>query len=456
MEDIKLGGYIQVPYSQELRSLVYLKYLYTETRSEESVTAVKIDKVNNIMYFPRNITKFASAFPNIINYNVIDQRVSCKVPTKLELIEGFKPRYYQEEALTKIEDYHNRDITDLILEAKAGSGKSYMMSAYIVALQERTLILVDRSLLANQMFEEISTNTTASVQLLTKDTVEVADVNIATFQLMSKNPQLIALTYKKVGSIIVDETHIVGAKTFLQTVQCYAAKYRIGLSATPFRSDGLTNLIFDVMGHHKVYAHNPENLKVQIHKVHNSEVFIVSSVSRFKREKTEFLLQPSIVTKITELLTYLLKKDRAVLLACDSIMVQKAYSAYLENLGISTGIVNGSTTKKKREEILAKFEKGEIDVLLAFSVLEKGISIKRLDTIVSLVSPTEGQIIQLVGRLRRDHPTKGLPLYIDMFFEGNFKRAQSIKEQTFNQLIYSDGDKVMNFRDFATYKKKWL
>ena len=59
---------------------------------------------------------------------------------------------------------------------------------------------------------------------------------------------------KKIGHIIVDECHRTPSRTFTDAVTEFDAMFMLGLSATPFRRDNLSNLIFWHLGdvHHSV------------------------------------------------------------------------------------------------------------------------------------------------------------------------------------------------------------
>ena len=50
------------------------------------------------------------------------------------------------------------------------------------------------------------------------------------------------------GLVILDEAHHCPAETFKSVVQHFAARYRIGLTATPTRKDRLHPVLFDVVG----------------------------------------------------------------------------------------------------------------------------------------------------------------------------------------------------------------
>ena len=53
---------------------------------------------------------------------------------------------------------------------------------------------------------------------------------------------------KRTGHLIVDECHRIPSRSFTAAVKAFDCKYMLGLSATPFRRDGLTPLISFYVG----------------------------------------------------------------------------------------------------------------------------------------------------------------------------------------------------------------
>ena len=51
-----------------------------------------------------------------------------------------------------------------------------------------------------------------------------------------------------IGHVVVDECHHTPSRTFTEAVTAFEARYLLGLSATPYRRDGLTKLIYWHLG----------------------------------------------------------------------------------------------------------------------------------------------------------------------------------------------------------------
>lgn len=66
----------------------------------------------------------------------------------------------------------------------------------------------------------------------------------------------------KFGQLIVDEAHKTPSTTFSECAKAFDCKYMLGLTATPFRNDGLSRLIFWSLGE-KVHEVDNDSLREQ-------------------------------------------------------------------------------------------------------------------------------------------------------------------------------------------------
>jgi len=79
------------------------------------------------------------------------------------------------------------------------------------------------------------------------------------------------------------------------------------------------------------------------------------------------------------------------------------YKELLEKQGYTVEIITGSVKGKDRQRIFKAYDNGEIDVLIGYKVLDKGISIPQIGCLIDLyASSTKENIEQLVGRLNRE------------------------------------------------------
>lgn len=123
-----------------------------------------------------------------------------------------------------------------------GFGKT-LTSIYIsLKINLKTLIIVNKLTLISQWVESINklTDNRAKVKVLSvgkfiadeDDFVIVNCINIPKFERM-----------KQFGTLIVDECHLITSKILSQSIFRVTPRYVIGLSATPYRPDGLNKLL---------------------------------------------------------------------------------------------------------------------------------------------------------------------------------------------------------------------
>ena len=154
----------------------------------------------------------------------------------------------QNEALTKA-------VTALkttgggILTLPCGYGKTTVALAIAARMKVRTMIVVHKEFLANQWRERIEQFCPGSrIGLVQQNTLDVeGDFVIAMLQSLAMKdyePDV----FDSIGMVIVDEAHHICAKVFSQALFKFCPKYTLGLTATPDRKDGLTDLLYWFLG----------------------------------------------------------------------------------------------------------------------------------------------------------------------------------------------------------------
>ena len=140
---------------------------------------------------------------------------------------------------------------DGIIEAPCGAGKTLIGCAALCAVQTPALIPVHTRDLARQWQcrpSEACEGIEVGEICAGKDERD-ADVCIATLQSLARWEWSDLVQYGRTrGLVIVDEAHHIPAETFSRVLLGMAGRYRLGLTATPERSDGLTPLLHWTLG----------------------------------------------------------------------------------------------------------------------------------------------------------------------------------------------------------------
>tara|TARA_R100001129_G_scaffold168995_1_gene137474 strand:- start:1 stop:675 length:675 start_codon:yes stop_codon:yes gene_type:complete len=197
------------------------------------------------------------------------------------------------------------------------------------------------------------------------------------------------------------------------------ARYRLGLTATPDRPDGLTNILWWHFGP-SVYEITNAQLARSGHVLPpRIEWFFTNWIGPSQRVDWSKL-----ITKMTTdherngmILNRILEAcddGRQILVLSDRVDHCIKMAETLRSHNIEAEPLVGKMTKKQRQEVLERADKREIQVVCATTVADEGLDLPSLDTVV-LTTPTKalGRIQQRIGRVMRPHPLKKNPIVID-------------------------------------------
>ena len=374
------------------------------------------DETETHYLIPRNYDKL----PGDLTFDDFkDERVEGE---DINVTTSFEPREGQAEAIEAMVNNEG----DGVLCASCGKGKTAMSVEIASRIGKTTLILVHKSFLMEQWCEEIKKFTGEEAGIIRGDRWEYKGKKFVVGMLQTfyaRRDEIPEDVINHFGLVISDEVHRVSAPTFSRVIQMFPAKRRIGLSATPKRSDGL-EIIFHLHIGHIVY----EDLDQEL----SPTVFMVQT-NTFVPKKQYYLSWnnkpnlPKLVTalsvkeerndKILRLLVKAAKSGRKVLVLSDRVAQVELFQERFEKTieedsgleGVTTSIYMGSTSEEEREIAVTK------DIIFATTKMAKeGLNIVDLDTLF-LTSPTSSEITvqQASGRILREHPAKKDPMVVD-------------------------------------------
>jgi superfamily II DNA or RNA helicase len=318
-------------------------------------------------------------------------------PVKINLTFNGKLRdeTHQNEALRK-----GLDQGYGILSLPCGFGKTTVALALASKLGYRTMIIVHKEFLANQWRERIQQFCPgATIGLVQQNKIEIeADFVIAMLQSLSQKEYSFD-QFESIGTLIVDEAHHICARVFSQSLFKMCPKHAYGLTATPDRKDGLTNVLHWFLG--------PTFFAIERENQTQTEVFpVMFSCPRFKDpppcNRTGKVSLVEMITTLVEMpernkkLLSLIKKaskgSRQLLVLSDRrLHCQELHSYFPDCSGLYMGGM--------KESELEESSKKKI-IFGTFSQAHEGLDIPTLDSLI-LATP-KSDIKQSIGRIMRE------------------------------------------------------
>lgn len=255
-EKIVLDSVLKIPVSLANQEAI-LHHLTTENPAYLTAVKYNVKTAESIPQFLEFYTDKGEAFEVPRNfrfglkstlsiYSTINNKNTGLPLGEPYMEDRIKLREYQEEYLSKIAG----EETDFILSAPCGHGKT-VMALYLTAKRGvRTLTLVPNSYLAKQWFKSVKALLTAKVVIWKSTTklqeIKDADFVIGTYDILNARDRLFQtgeLSYSMFGQVIVDEAHRIGASTYYPIISRFPSMYRLALSATFRRADGIDKIL---------------------------------------------------------------------------------------------------------------------------------------------------------------------------------------------------------------------
>jgi superfamily II DNA or RNA helicase len=176
----------------------------------------------------------------------------------------------QAELQTEAINHLNKN-GSIIIAAYTGFGKTCTSMSIISKVGMQTLVLAHRIVLIEQWKKAVN-------DFLPGLNIQVVDINDETLygDICIINPINIPKKprsfYNKIGFVIVDECHLIMAEGFSKSMLSITPRYVLGLSATPYRTDGLDILLDLYFGKEKIvrkleHAHTVYTVNTNIEPV---------------------------------------------------------------------------------------------------------------------------------------------------------------------------------------------
>jgi superfamily II DNA or RNA helicase len=237
-----------------------------------------------------------------------------------------------------------------------------------------------------------------------------------------------------VEGIIVDEAHTLGGRTFQKVaLACDNAWYRIGLSGTPFaRTDDRAVLVQGALG---PVIYKLEAAKLVSHGIlAKPTIWMVPCYQARQdhhRNNWKALYDEQIVESLDRnrlLVSETLRAPKPALLFVRALRHGYKLKDLLEDMGVRVHLVTGRDPDELRQRKIAALESGRADVVVATVVLQEGVDIPELRSVIVASGGKSGiAAIQRVGRAMRVADGKSECVVIDIFDQGDYTLQRHAK-----------------------------
>jgi superfamily II DNA or RNA helicase len=336
------------------------------------------------------------------HYHVEDNR---RLLPSVEFTFKGKLRGYQ---LAAVADLGRRDFGTL--QAPTGSGKTIIALAMIAWRKQPTLIIVHSKELLEQWkariieflgipCEQIGTIGNGKMQVGEKITVGIVN---SVYKLAGE-------IRDRIGHLVIDECHRAPSRTFTECVTGFDAKYQLGLSATPWRRDGLTRLIWWFVGNtlHRIEASGlVESGDILPFRVILRETRFIPSCDpseEYSRMLSELTEDPARNALIAADIAGEIENPGTILILSDRRAHCLQLKDCLAERNIKAEMLTGEMSASVRSDIVRRLNDGDIKVLIATAqLIGEGFDCKGLTTLF-LATPIrfDGKLLQCLGRVLR-------------------------------------------------------
>lgn len=320
----------------------------------------------------------------------------------------------------------------VLIAVYPGGGKTITSLSICSKIRLKTLILVNRVVLMEQWKESVE-------RFFEKGTViQIVEASApfdpkADFYVMNalNVPKRSAEEFSKIGTVVVDECHMMITQVFIQSLSYVFPRYLIGLSATPYRPDGLDVLLDIYFGTDRIIR--------QLFRRHN--VYCIETGIKIEAETNEkgkiswnSVLQQQMENESrNDMIARLVKKfsDRSILVLCKRVNQIETLTQLIKPFT--------SVTTLKGNEVA--FDKEARVLVASIQKVGTGFSHDKLDMLI-LACDTEEYFLQYLGRVFRRPDV--IPIVLDIVDKNPILRRHW---RTRKKVYENAGGTLFSFRE---------
>jgi len=386
--------------------------------------------IRNILRISDTVVSIPSGCLDYIpkDYILIDKRVS---PEVIIPQPSFVPRESQAAAIAQITN-------NGLIEAPVSFGKTIVGLGLAHKYQTKTLIITTTTTIRDMWVKEIKKwfgfdpGVIGGGKFNVKPAIVVGNI-----QTVRNRHTEISTMF---GMLIIDEVHRSPSKTFTETLNSSKAKYKIGLSGTMDRKDGLHVVLPDYFGNNRFIGKVENIMEPTAHLYDTGIALSANEFIPWANKITELYANETYRAQVLALVNLYADAGHTVLALCD----RTELLSYLhEETSDRSLIINGAVKGEDRDNVMDAVAAREASILFATqSIFSEGVSLNELSAVI-LITPINNLPLhtQICGRILRPCEDKLDPVIVDIGLLGNTGKRH---RNTRNGLYVSRGWKIKN------------
>jgi superfamily II DNA or RNA helicase len=382
-------------------------------------------------------------FPEAIKVDIDNHSKGEPMPGSCRFAGALDKERMQVEATTKTAMQMSK-LGGAVLTLPCGFGKTVCGIYLILRFRRKTFVIVHTNELLEQWIERLAQYAPGVKTMRLKETFmenEKGDISIPSdvgvvvglVQTIAARKCVTTQRMSGFGMVLVDEAHHTPARTMYEAISKFNAWYILGLTATPDRPDGLTNIMYWALGpcafalrreeaNAIIERTNPLSYEVRVcvlrDPVFRAEVPPKNDRDRVVRQKFPFNHQVSRLcgsearnTLIRDVCVKCEGEGRKVLVLSRRREHAKEIHQLVLKAGGSCGLYIGGMKRKRVDSSKQQVDTFDNQVIVStYTMFGEGTDVPRLDTLV-LATPVSS-LEQFLGRVMRAHPDKVLPVLV--------------------------------------------
>lgn len=299
-----------------------------------------------------------------------------------------------------------------IVMAPTSAGKSSLMAAWLKLTNLPTLILTDRATLGAQLAQDFR-DKGIDCGFCSGNGIRQGFCMVSTIQSVKK------LDVSRFQMVLVDECHRSSSKSFQDFLASFGCPLKYGFSASPSNGNlldfarirqQLGSIIIQIKSNELMDNGVMAKAKINLVKVDCPETFDYPSANDLGIVHNKAR---------NEVIKNIVEKHREEGYICILVSILE-HGKELNEVIPGSVYLKGEDPLNKRMEVINKFNNGEIPVLIGTNILQEGISISNMKTLImasggKAVTAT----IQRIGRVLRITKEKRQGVFYDFIDAGN-------------------------------------